>query len=267
MTWLGASRTEQIWWATTAVLLALLAATLVIHAFDRRLFDGATVWAKPMKFEVSLALHFATLALIAGMLSPGWRDGYLLRGIAWASAACALAEVAYIAVQAGRQEASHFNVSTPFHVALYAAMAAGAVVITVAAGAVGLAMLLDDSSRLGPATRIGAAVGLIGGTVLTLVIAFRMGGALTHHVGIEPAGAPRMPLTGWSLTVGDRRVPHFFATHMMQAIPLVGLALDRLLTKGPATAFVLLAAAAWGGLTLALFRQANGGLPIMRWAG
>ncbi|MBL6652604.1 MAG: hypothetical protein ISP49_13490 [Reyranella sp.] len=262
---MGTTRTEQIWWTTTALLVALLAATVALPAFDRRLIDGATVWAKPMKFELSLALHFATLSLIAGALDTGWRHGILLQGVAWASAACALFEIAYIVLQAARQEPSHFNLSTPFHVAMYAAMAAGAVVITAAAAIVGLAALLDDASRLGPATRVGAAIGLIGGTVLTLVIAFRMGGALSHHVGVEPAGAPRMPLTGCSLAVGDRRAPHFFATHMMQAVPLAGLGLDRLLGKGPAVAAVLLVAAAWVVLTLALFRQANAGVPLMRW--
>jgi hypothetical protein len=267
MDWMGTARTEQIWWTTAALLVALFAATAAVQAVDGRLLDGATVWAKPMKFKLSLALHFATLALIVGALGDGWRHGPLLRGVAWASAACALLEIAYICVQAARQEASHFNLSTPFHFALYAAMAAGAVVITVAAALVGLAALLDDASRLGPATRIGTAIGLIGGTVLTLIIAFRMGGALSHHVGVEPAGAPRMTLTGWSLAVGDRRVPHFFATHMMQAIPLAGLGLDRLLGRLPAVAAVLLVAAAWVVLTLALFRQANAGLPLVRWPG
>lgn len=265
MDWMGTARTEQIWWTTAVLFVALLAATAAVQAFDGRLLDGATVWAKPMKFELSLALHFATLALIVGALGASWRDGPLLRGVAWASAACALFEIAYICAQSARQEASHFNLSTPFHFAMYAAMAAGAVVITVAAGIVGVATLVDDASRLGPATRIGAAIGLIGGTVLTLIVAFRMGGALNHHVGVEPAGAPRMPLTGWSLAVGDRRAPHFFATHMMQAIPLAGLGLDRLPGKVPAVAAVLLLAAAWVALTLALFRQANAGLPLLRW--
>jgi hypothetical protein len=143
-------------------------------------------------------------------------------------------------------------------------MAAGAVVITVAAAIVGVAALFDGESQLGAATRVGAAIGLVGGTMFTLVIAFRMGGALDHHVGVEPAGAPRLWLTGWSLSVGDRRVPHFFATHMMQVIPLVGLGADRLLPAGIAIAVVLLLATVWSLLTFALFWQANAGLPLWR---
>ena len=256
---------EHIWWTTAVILVGLLAATLVAYAFDHRLLDGTSVWAKPIKFELSLAVHFATLALIVSALGESWREGTLLRSVAWASAICAILEIAYILVQAARQEASHFNLSTPSHVAMYAGMAAGAVVITVAAAAVGAAALLDGSSRLGPATRLGSAVGLIGGTLLTLVVAFRMGGALDHHVGPEPAGALRMPLTGWSLAVGDRRVPHFFATHMMQAVPLAGFCLDRLLPRRPAITAVVAVAVAWTALTLVLFRQANDGLPLWRW--
>jgi hypothetical protein len=265
MAWSSRSRSEQVWWGTAALMLVLTVPTLLLLSLDRRLLDGTSIWAKPLKFELSLALHFATLALVVGALSVRWRHGPLLRGIAWASAACALFEIAYILVQAARQEGSHFNLSTPFHAAMYSAMAAGAVVITVAAGAVGGAACFDAGARLGPATRVAVAVGLIGGTLLTLVVAFRMGGALDHHVGSEPAGAARMPLTGWSLAVGDRRVPHFFATHMMQAVPLAGLLLDRLLARGPAVAAVLAVAALWTILTLALFHQANAGLPLVRW--
>jgi hypothetical protein len=265
MDFMGTTRTTQVWWMTAALLLALAGPSLAALLLDRRLLDGASVWAKPIKFELSLALHFATLASISSALGAGWRDGPLMRCTAWASAICAVLEVAYIGWQAARQEASHFNLSTPYHVALYVGMAAGAVVITVAAGVVGWAALLDDSGRLGPATRIGVAIGLIGGMALTLVVAFRMGGALDHHVGIEPPGALRMPLTGWSLAVGDRRVPHFFATHMMQAIPLAGLGLDRVLQGRAAVAAVIVVAVLWTALTLGLFAQANAGLPPIRW--
>jgi hypothetical protein len=35
-------------------------------------------------------------------------------------------------------------------------------------------------------------------------------------------------LFGWSRNGGDLRVPHFFATHIMQALPLLALTLDRI---------------------------------------
>jgi len=260
------SRTEDVLWATAALFVALFVMTLCALALDRRLLDGEPVWAKPLKFELSLALHFATIALVVGVLGPTWREGPLLEGVAWAAAVCAVLEVAYIALQAARQEPSHFNVGTPLRAAIYAAMAAGAVVITAAAAIAGLAALLDPAARLGPATRAGIAIGFIGGSLLTLLVAFRMGGSGSHHVGIEPPGGLRMPLTGWSLSVGDRRVPHFFATHMMQAVPLAGLGLDQFLARPAAIAGVVAVAAGWTALTLGLFWQAGHGLPLTRWS-
>ena len=256
-------RTESIWWMTTIGMLALFAVTAVLALVDRRMIAGASVWAKPLKFELSLAIHFATLALVASVLGETWRRSPWLEAVAWASAACALFEIAYIALQAARQQGSHFNVSTPLYAALYSAMAVGAVVITAAAAVVGVAAAIDPQARFGPATRWGVVLGLVGGTVLTLITAFRIGAAMSPHVGIEPAGAARMPLTGWSLVVGDRRVAHFFATHMMQALPLAGLLLDRLLSRGPALVAVVALAVGWTALTLLLYRQADAGLPLL----
>ncbi len=261
-----AQRAETLWGAGALILLALFGVTLAISFFDGRQLHGAGVWAKPMKFQLSLALHFATLALLASALSAASRDSAVLRWVALVSLAATAFEVAYIMIQAGRMQASHFNLESAFHAAMYAGMAAGAVVIAVAAAIVGVALLHDPAAALGPATRLGAIIGLIGGTVLTLVIAFRMGGALTHHVGAEAAGALRLPLTGWSLTVGDRRIPHFFATHLMQAGPVAGLLADLTLPRLAAVAATVVVCAAWGATTLYLFHQANAGLPPFRWS-
>lgn len=265
MAWLQFYSTERLWWTTVAALILMFAATSVLYALDGRLLDGTGVWAKPLKFELSLAIHFTTLALIVSRLSAPWRDGNLLWLFAVGAVLCTAFEMAYILLQAGRQQPSHFNISTPVYAGLYALMAIGAVVITASAAVVGVAAILDAEARLGPATRLAVGVGLIAGTILTFVTAFRMGGALDHHVGAELAGARRMPLTGWSLTVGDRRIAHFFATHMMQTVPVAGLAADTLLAPLAATLGVVLFASAWIALTLVLFRQANAGLPVLAW--
>lgn len=252
----------MLWWRTAAVLMLLLGLTAAISLRDGRRLGPDGVWVKPMKFQGSLALHFATLAVVTSQLSEPWRDGQMLRAAGLAAVLATIFEVAYIMLQASRQRESHFNLETPLLRLMYGLMAVGAVFITLAAGAVGTAAALDVQTGMAPATRIGSAIGLIGGAVLTLVVAFRMGGALSRHVGVEAPGAPRMPLTGWSLTVGDRRVPHFFATHFMQAGPLSGLAADTTLPPAAAVPVTIAICAAYTVLTVVLFVQANRGLPL-----
>lgn len=258
-------RAERIWWVAAVVLAGLAVATAIAISIDPRQFNGANVWAKPLKFQLALAVHFATLAIVARYLTDTWRNGSILFIVAVASVAAGAFEIVYIAIQAARQQASHFNVGTPFYAALYSAMAFGAVVLTVAAGVLGVMILVDGRARVKPAFRFAVAIGLIGGTILTLIIAFRMGGSTGHHVGVEAFGAPRMPLTGWSLTVGDRRVPHFFATHMMQIVPLAGWVIGRVLSGPLALMAVGVTGAAYAVFTWSTFMQANAGLPFLAW--
>lgn len=261
----GTSRADELWWCTAVVLAFLFAGTLVLLTIDSRLLGGESVWAKPLKFEASLGLHFATLALALRLVRPDIAGGPLLWWIAVAAIAATAFEIGYIAVQAARQQSSHFNLSTPFYATMYVLMAAGAVVITLAAAAVGAAVALAPAANVSAPLRVGAVSGLLGGAILTLVTAFRMGGALDHHVGIEAAGAMRVPLTGWSLTVGDRRVPHFLATHMMQAVPVAALLLDRFAVPWFAVGGTIVVAAGWTALTLLAFGYANAGIPFVHW--
>jgi hypothetical protein len=253
---------EQAWWIGVAVLCTLFLATLVLSAIDERSLAGVGVWMKPMKFSISLAIHFATLALVARLLSEPVRSHALLLALAAVSIMAALGEMAYIVARAARQEASHFNVATPLAARLYGLMAIGAVIIVASAGVLGLVALVDRGAAMGGPLRTAIALGLAGGTALTLLVAFTMGGRMAHLVGVEAAGAPRMPLTGWSRTAGDLRVPHFFATHMIQAIPLAGLVLERAWTGSVGVLAAWLLALAWTALTLATFRQALSGAPF-----
>jgi hypothetical protein len=253
---------ELVLWTGALVMVLLLALAALFWTVDKRLIGEASVWAKPMKFALSLAVHMATLALAVGLLGQGARAGTLLALVAAACAFASLGEMVWIIAQAARQQASHFNLATPFTRAMYTAMAAGAVVITLSAAAVGVTAFLDREAAMAPALRLAILLGLAGGAVLTLFTAFTIGGRLSPQVGTHPSGGARMAVTGWSLVVGDLRVAHFLATHMMQAIPIVGLIAARSLAPAAAMAAVWLSALGWTGLVLAAYQQALAGRPL-----
>jgi hypothetical protein len=242
---------EWIYWGVAATMVIGFHITILLYVFDPRTIDGhVSVWVKPLKFEASLAIHAMTLALAVGLLGPYWRYGPVMLIMALAFLVACVVEMGWILLQGARAQHSHFNLSTPFNSFMYSVMAFMAVVIVGAAGAIGLAFLADSSANASPALRTAIAFGLIGGTALTLVTAFTIGGRLSPYVGSIPGPDARMMLTGWSLTGGDLRVSHFLATHMIQAVPLFALAIDRLAQGRSALLLILAFGAAWTMATL-----------------
>ncbi|MGL4438868.1 MAG: hypothetical protein ACRCUE_06315 [Bosea sp. (in: a-proteobacteria)] len=257
---LFASWPEAIYWGIAVVMAAAFAVTLILLALDPRTIDGHTsVWVKPLKFELSLVLHAATLALIFGLLSPTHRQGSAMLIVSLAFLAASAVEMGYIIIQGARAEQSHFNVGTPFHSAMYSVMAFCAVIIVGAAGAIGLAAWADAELAASPALKAAIVVGLIGGTILTLITAFAIGGRMSPYVGGVPAFDARMALTGWSQSGGDLRVSHFLATHMIQTLPIFALVAERIVPGRAALAAVLVFAILWTMFTLFEFRTALGG--------
>jgi hypothetical protein len=244
----------------TALSLALLALVAAWAQVDPRLLDGTPVWAKPVKFALSFAVMFGTLALIEQRLSPGWRDGWTLRITVAVMATAMLTEMAYMIFMAAQQDASHFNFSTPFTTLMYTLMGVGAVSLILGVAIFGVIALRDADADFGPPLRWGVGWGCILSFVLTLVTAGYMSSAGTH-VGIAPEGAASLPLMGWSAAVGDIRPAHFLALHAMQVLPLVGLWFDR---KGIAVQRMRWIALAYAALTAAVFAQALVGMPLIR---
>ncbi|MEM6498651.1 MAG: hypothetical protein AAF709_18250 [Pseudomonadota bacterium] len=253
---------EMIYWSVAGAMAVAFAVTLLIAAFDQRTIDGAiSVWAKPLKFEFSLAIHAGTLALVMAGLSQGTRTGSAMTIVAIAFLAACVIEMSYIIGQAARAEHSHFNMSTPFYRFMWSMMAIAAVVIIGAAAAVGIATAFDSDSSFPPALRWAIILGLLGGTLLTLYTAFTIGARMSPYIGSAPTHEMRMVLTGWSLAGGDLRVSHFLATHMIQILPLAGLAIALVAPGRAGIAVVFVIAALWTAATLAEYTRALGGKP------
>lgn len=246
----------------TALSLALLGLSLLWAMADARTFLGDPVWLKPMKFAVSFAAMFGTLALLEVHLSPPWRDGLLARGTVAVLSAALIAEMAWVFHQAARARASHYNAETAFEAMMYqSVMGVGAVLLVLGIGVFGVIAWRDRDARLGPALRAGVVLGFGLSFVLTLVSAGALSAQGGHFIGTPPPGAATIPFFGWSAAVGDLRPTHFVALHAMQALPLLGWWLDR---RGHGPWIVGVAAVAYVGLTAALFAQAWAELPLIR---
>lgn len=249
-------------WALTGFSLALLLGFAAAATLDTRTLDGSSVWLKPAKFALSFVVLYATLALVAERLSAAVRDGRAMRLTLAVMTVATAGEMAYISAQAGRGVHSHFSVQTPYTALMYTLMGIGAVALVLGIGAIGGLAWRDRAARFGPALRLGVGLGFGLSALLTLAVAGYLGGNGSHFVGTPSPGAAALPWLGWSLEVGDLRPAHFLALHAMQALPLLGLWLDR--RGGASPRRMWAAAAAYAGVTAAVFVQALLGLPLLR---
>jgi hypothetical protein len=248
---------------TLTVVSAVLLVLSVAWGFvDARVIDGVPVWMKPLKFALSFVVLFGTIALIEPLLSERARTGLTMRLAGWAMAAAYLFEIAYMTYMAARAEPSHFNLSTPFHETMYSLMGVGAVTLITGIAVIGWVVRQDAGAAMGRGVREGIWLGFLLTFVLTFVVAGYLSSTGSHFVGIHPEGAPTVPLLGWSGVTGDLRPAHFASMHAMQALPLLGLWLDRR-RADHAILTMRLAAVAYAIVTFALFGQALIELPVV----
>ncbi len=265
MRWQGGAGLWTMPLATALACLALLLPSVPAWLIDPRTLDGVSVWAKPIKFQLSFALHWLTVVWLLRWLDPvAARDNGLRRWLlvgGWAT----VIEVLYISLQGARGRASHFNVSTWWEGVLYYGLMGGAAVLMVLATlAVGLWIWCHPREGRRDAAWLGAVIGLVWGSALTLLVTAPLAAGVIDGpgpwVGGTRSNADGLPLLHWSTTGGDLRIPHFFATHLMQAVPLAGWALVQ---RGApwARAGVWLAALCMTGLVGYTLARAISGLP------
>ena len=175
---------------------------------------GVNAWYKPFKFA------FSTLTFAWAM---AWYCFYLPNFNAslfnWTVIILLGFEIAYIALQAGRGQLSHYNQSTPVYAALFSMMARAASAVTIYTAYVGYLFFSNSFPELptyyGWASRLSI--------VLFVVFSFEgfaMGSRLSHTVGAANDNS-NLLIVGWSKTFGDLRVAHFIGMHALQIIPIV----------------------------------------------
>jgi hypothetical protein len=213
--------------------LALALPSAVAFGLDTRTIYDVNIWSKPLKFQLSFALHWFTVAWLLRLLGPEAASARSLRWWLRIGAFASVVEVFYITLQAARGRASHFNFATPLETVLYYGLMGGAAVLmmlaTIWVGWMVWRHAAPKHRRTG--LWLGAVLGLVAGSIVTLFVTAPLAaGAIAgpgHWVGGLRTDATGLPVFGWSTTGGDLRVPHFFATHLLQALPLVGWIADR----------------------------------------
>jgi hypothetical protein len=244
-----------------ATALASLVGSIVVSvlfATDSRELLGVSVWEKPLKFLISATFYTTTFS---------WLYTFIEKGKGLASkmgkviAIMLIVELVVIVGMASVGSTSHFNVSTPFNIAVWSLMATAISIVWVATFllSTGLWNSQRMSADLRLAVRWSIGLGLAG-----MGIAFTMtppqpqqvlpenwaGVAGAHTVGAADGG-PGLPFLGWSTQAGDLRISHFLGLHALQVVPLIALVLSivvanyfvrRAIIIGTAVAYALLIA-------------------------
>jgi hypothetical protein len=249
--------------AATGILIGLsLAVTLAAMAIDPRLFQGESVWVKPVKFQSALTVYLLSLAFFARWLPTGMVGRRWYRVYAGVVVLAILGELVWIGGAAMHGVGSHFNLGTPLMARLYSLMGALAVILTSASLVYGVAIWRNRATGLPPALHLSVALGLVLTFALTLPVAATLANLPGHFVGLPVTGA-HVPVMGWSREVGDLRVAHFFATHPMHFLPVAGLAAAALLPGRAGVRAVWAAAALYTAFVGWAFLGALAGRPLL----
>lgn len=266
---------------TAGVMAGLAVVSLGGLVLDERILLGAPIWLKPFKFAVSIAAYCVTWAWLLTLVQRGRR---LANRVSTGIVVIMVVEYAIIVAQVVRGRASHFNASTPLDATLFSIM--GASIAALWTATLVLTILLVRTKIADPAARwairLGALMSLVGIGLGALMVGptgeqvrsmqdgtFE-GFVGAHSVGVSDGG-PSMPITGWSTTGGDLRIPHFVGMHALQALPLFALLLGLLATRFVRLRsdvvrmrLVLVAGSGYAGLVALVTWQALRGQPLIR---
>jgi len=221
--------TKSLFWL--AVICVVVAVALIpLWILDSRELLGVSVWEKPIKFYISVAIFSFTYSWLSSFLTRGGRWVKLTGFVIAVSLAV---EIVIILAMASIGETSHFNVSTPTAIAIWSIMATFISIVLFSTIFISLMILFQKQEfNLKLALALGSintAVGMGLAYLMTWPTAAQLanyqGIAGAHAVGVSDGG-PGLPFLGWSTVAGDLRVGHFFGLHSIQvAAILLGLSL------------------------------------------
>lgn len=242
------------------IQIGLAIVFLFCGAFDDTRVYGESVWLKPIRYSLSIALYVWTMALLLRPLR-GWSlPAWLARGIALTM----FTEILLIALQSARGMPSHFNNKTPQDATIFAVM--------------GLMMLLNAllvfGVFLGYVWRESGLDAVLVAGIRTGLVLFMMGSlagvimvVLQGHTIGAGDGGPGLPFVGWSAMHGDLRIAHAVGLHGLQVIPLAAWWISTRMRGSSRTAqaaALLVVSLGYLGVLVFTLRQAFAGQPLLR---
>ena len=217
--------TKSLFWL--AVICVVVAVALIpLWILDSRQLLGVSVWEKPIKFYISVAIFSFTYSWLSSFLTRG---GRWVRLTGLVIAVSLAVEIVIILAMASLGETSHFNVSTPSAIAIWSIMATFISIVLFSTVFISLMILFQKQQvfNLKLALALGSintAVGMGLAYLMTWPTAAQLanyqGIAGAHAVGVSDGG-PGLPFLGWSTVAGDLRVGHFFGLHSIQVAAIL----------------------------------------------
>jgi hypothetical protein len=242
--------TKSLFWL--AVICVVVAVALIpLWILDSRELLGVSVWEKPIKFYISVAIFSFTYSWLSSFLTRGGR-WVKLTGLVIA-VSLAVENILILAV-ASNGETSHFNVSTPTAIAIWSIMATFISIVLFSTIFISLMILFQKQQEFN--LKLALALGSIN-TAVGMGLAYLMtwptatqlanyqGIAGAHAVGVSDGG-PGLPFLGWSTVAGDLRVGHFFGLHSIQVSAIL-LAISLMLPLAFRIPLIVVGNLAWLG--------------------
>ncbi len=199
-----------------ALMSGFMLIALVLYFFDDRTIRDVPVWVKPIKFMAATIVMSLTTAWFIPLLPTQWRNHSQTQWMVKILILSSGFEVFYISWQAALGQASHYNNTNVFYMAMYALMGIMAVVLTATQGWLGWKIYRTQTqNKVLTAYELAVAQGLLLTFVLTVINGFLLGGQ-------QPQAGIGVPLLGWHLAGADLRPAHFLSVHAEQIIPFAG---------------------------------------------
>jgi hypothetical protein len=229
--------------ANAALMFTLALVSAVGLFVDDRLLLGESVWLKPLKFGFAMGVYTLTLAWLLGKLTRGRRTGWWLGTV---FAVAGVLDVGAVAFAAANGTFSHFNQNTdPVARTVQTVFSFGIFPLLLTSLIIAILTLFQ---RIGDGTLTRALRAGLGLAVASMVVALWLStssgatprtvtdanGHSVSMIGAHGIGDPDgngMPVTHWSTTGGDLRVPHFVGMHAIQVLLLIVGILSILATR------------------------------------